>query len=366
MNKVLLQAQKEWMEFRRDKFALALAFLLPIFSLLLFGFGIRFEPKNIPLVINDLDASSLSREYSSRVLSTNIFTPVAWSGAPSEALDRGLAKVAVIIPANFKKQLLAGQAASVQVHLDGTDLSEAQIVYNSLKIADNFFLKAISSTPVKLPVVPELRIFFNPGKKEFLFIVPGVFGVVLWMYPSLLAAVAGSREREQGTMVRLFSTQLSAAELLAGKALTYLGIGLCISVLVFSLGLLSFGLTPVGDITPLLVATPIYVLSAVMFGLFIGTYANSQTVAVQAASTGGFFPSLLLSGFVYPIANIPFPLSLISMAVPARYYIEVTRDVFERGGGWPAVWTAPLILSLFVALFFVISWLRLRPMQLRD
>src|SRR5262249_47306098 len=136
--------------------------------------------------------------------------------------------------------------------------------------------------------------------------------------------------------------------------------------LVITFGAIVFGVHPQGDPTPLLVATPLYVLTSVLFGLMLGTYASSQTVAVQATSSMGFFSWFLLSWFVFPISNIPFPLSLFSFLVPARYYVELSRDVFVRGTGWLAVWYVPIVLIAFCAGQLFLSWLAMRRMQLKD
>lgn len=133
-----------------------------------------------------------------------------------------------------------------------------------------------------------------------------------------------------------------------------------------TVGAIIFNVWPVGDPTPLLVSTPLYVMVSVLFGLMLGTYASNQTTAVQATSSIGFFPCLLLSGFVYPISNIPFPLSLFSIIVPARYFIELTRDSFVRGTGWSAVWYVPLVLLGFCVVLLGLSWLALRRMQVKD
>jgi len=369
MKRVLVQANKEWVEFRRDRLSLALAFLLPLFSLLLFGYGIRLESKNIPMAAQDLDATAASREYVQRLYATTILVPSSWSGAgsPGDAIDDGLAKVAVIIPQGFSRHIFAGETSPLQVLIDGTDISNSQIILNTVKAANAQFVRMLRPIHHNIrAVIPHLRVWFNPGSEESLFIVPGVFGVILWMYPSLLAAVAASREKEQGTIIHVYSSRIGALELLLGKALIYCLVGVCLAVFVMTFGWLLFGVSPIGDPTPLLLAVPIYVMTSVLFGLFLGTYANSQTVAVQATSTAGFFPCLLLSGFVYPISNIPFPLSLFSLAVPARYFIELTRDAYVRGAGWPAVWHDPLVLLLFVFLLLAGSWLGLRRMQLKD
>ena len=372
MNTILVQATKEWQEFQRDRLSLALACLLPLLSLLLFGYGIRLESKDIPIVMKDLDNTSISREFVQRLYATNIFTPASTTGtlSPTDAIDRGRAKAALVIPKEFAAQIYRGKSSPVQVMIDGTDIPNTQIIYNTIQAANLYFLgmlkKSTSPDATLQMVVPHLRLWFNPGREETLFIVPGAFGVILWMFPALLAAVAVSREKEQQTIIRVYAANPNAFSFLLGKTLVYFAVAICMAIIVMVAGALLFGLRLAGDPTPLLVATPLYALASVMFGVFLGTYASSQTVAVQATSTIGFFPCLLLSGFVYPISNIPFPLSLVSLLVPARYFVELTRDTFVRGTGWPAVWAVPLILLGFCCLLLAGSWLGTRRMQVKD
>jgi ABC-2 type transport system permease protein len=368
----MVQANKEWCELRRDLFSLALAFLLPLFSLFLFGFGIRLESKNIPIVIRDMSNTIISREYVDRLYATNIFkeSRAAADQSPANAIKSGEAKVAMIIPKDFTRQIYRGNSAAPRVMIDGTDIANTQVIFNSIKAANLYYLAMLKEE--RMPdaavqwVKPHLRLLFNPGREETLFIVPGAFGVILWMFPALLSAVAASREKEQETIIRVYSANPHPLQFILGKAFVYWSVSLIMALLIMFTGFILFGIRPQGDPTPLLIATPIYVLVSVTFGLMLGTWANSQTTAVQATSTLGFFPCLLLSGFVYPISNIPFPLSLFSLIVPARYYIELTRDAFVRGCGWPAVWSVPLALGVFVVVFIALTWLGLHRMQLRD
>ena len=372
MSKVLVQANKEWCELRRDRFSLALAFLLPLFSLLLFGYGIRLESKNIPIVIRDLNNTSITREYVDRLYATNIFKPSTAdrSESPTDAIKSGEAKVAMVIPENFTRDIYRGNSATPHVMIDGTDIANTQVIFNSIKAANLYYLAMLKEERLPDAVVqwvePHVRLLFNPGRKETLFIVPGAFGVVLWMFPALLGAVAASCEKEQETIIRVYSANPHPLQFLLGKAFVYFSVCMVMAALVMTAGFILFGIRPEGDPTPLLVSTPIYIFVSVAFGLMLGTWANSQTTAVQATSTLGFFPCLLLSGFVYPISNIPFPLSLFSLIVPARYYIELTRDAFVRGCGWPAVWYVPLVLLVFAVVLFAISWLGLNRMQVKD
>jgi ABC-2 type transport system permease protein len=372
MNTFLVQLIKEMQEFRRDRLSVALAFLLPLFSLLLFGFGIRLESKSIPIVVKDMDNTAVTREYIARLYATNMFVPakVKDSKSLTDPIDRGDAKVAFEIPKGFTANIYSAHVAPFKVYLDGTDISNVQVLSNSIEAANLYFqamLKQKRSPNASMaPVMPEARLWFNPGRLESLFIVPGAFGVVLWMYPALLTAVAASREKEQETIIRVFASNPNPLAYLLGKAAPYFLISMCMTVLVMTVGAIIFNVWPVGDPTPLLVSTPLYVLVSVLFGLCLGTYASSQTTAVQATSSMGFFPCLLLSGFVYPISNIPFPLSLFSVIVPARYFIELTRDAFVRGTGWSAVWHVPLVLLGFCCVLLALSWFEVRRMQVKD
>jgi ABC-2 type transport system permease protein len=367
-----VQAIKEWQEFQRDRFSLALAFLLPLLSLLLFGYGIRLESKNIPIVVKDHDNTSISREFVERLYATNMFVPAPANEAmaPADAIDRGMAKAALVIPKNFAAQIYRGKTSPVQVMIDGTDIANTQVVYNTIEAANLYFLamlkKSAKPRATLQMVSPHLRLWFNPGRRETLFIVPGALGVILWMFPALLTAVAASREKEEETIVRVYAANPNPLSFLLGKATVYFLAAVCMAILVIVASAWLFDIGPVGDPSPLLVATPLYVLTSVLFGLCLGTHSSSQTVAVQATSTLGFFPCLLLSGFVYPVSNIPFPLSLFSVIVPASYFIELTRDAFVRGTGWPAVWAVPLILLGFSCILLAGSWLGVRRMQVKD
>ena len=368
MKRILAQCTKELAQFRRDRLTVALAFLLPIATLLLFSFGTRLESKNIPLVVQDFDQTPLSRAYSERFFATTQFDTILWGGTDParDAIDRGIAKAAVVIPPDFSRRIKAENTSTIQVLVDGTDVNNARVMSSSIRSTTNFFLTSeglVSGTP---KVVANVRLWFNPGRKESLYVVPGVYAVILWIYPSLLAAIAMVREKEQGTIIQVYSSSMSATELILGKALAYLLIGLLEAVAIISLGSLLFGLSFAGDPTPLLIGTPMFIISSVLFGLVFGCVANDQSTAVQVVTTVGFLTTLLLSGFLYPLSNIPFPLSLITYIIPARYFIELSRDAFVLGTGWPGVWLAPLVLGLLSMLLFRSARKTLSRMQLPE
>jgi ABC-2 type transport system permease protein len=240
------------------------------------------------------------------------------------------------------------------------------VIKNSIQATTNFFLRQEGLRPETNAITARVRIWFNPGRQESLYIVPGVFALAFWVFPSLLAAIAMVREKEKGTILQVYASSLSAAELLLGKALAYLAVGLGEALFILILGCLIFRLQFVGDPTPFILGTPLFLLTSVLFGLQIGVRTSNQNSAVQVVALVGFLSALLLSGFIYPLSNIPFPLSLLSHIVPARYYIEIGRDAFVRGTGWSGVWFAELALVLLACLLFNAARVGLKRMQLPD
>jgi ABC-2 type transport system permease protein len=337
-------------------------------TLFIYGFAVRLETKNIPIVIQDFDMSPLSRTYIEQLFATNQFQPTPWSGNDSvrDALDQGIAKAAVIIPPDFNRQIKSDKPTTVQVLVDGTDTNNALLTQNTIKATTNAFLQ-IAGLQTGFPkVVAQTRLWFNPGRKESLYIVPGTYGLILWIFPSLLAAIAMVREKERGTILQIYASSLSAAELLLGKGLAYFLVGIGQAFVIISLGSFLFGLGFTGDPTPFLLGTLLFLITSIMFGLLVGAQASNQNTAVQGVTMVGFLSALLLSGFIYPLSNIPFPLSLISNVVPNRYYIELSRDAFVRGTGWAGVWLIPIFLALMCVFFFNSARKALSRMQLSD
>ncbi|BAU05757.1 ABC transporter permease [Fischerella sp. NIES-3754] len=381
MRRVWNQCVKELVQFRRDRLTVALAFFLPLITLLIYGFAIRLEIKNIPLTVRDLDNTPQSRSYIERIFATNQFVAVPWatveplcapflrdSGHPNrlDPVDRGSARAAVIIPPGFANDVKAGRTGQLQVIIDGTDVANARVIKNSLLATNRFFLETQGLLPQQTGIVPHTRLWFNPGRRESLYIVPGAFAIVLAIYPPLLAAIAMSREQEQGNILQVYASSLTATELLLGKSLAYLLVGIAEAVFIMTIGAIIWGLRFAGDPTPLLVGTPIFIFSSIQLGILIGTRTQTQSAAVQGVATVKFMTALLLSGFIFPLSNIPFPLSLISYVVPARYYLELVRDGFVRGTGWAGIWFVPVVLLLLAGVEFAITWWGIRQMQLSD
>jgi ABC-2 type transport system permease protein len=368
MKRIISQCVKELAQFRRDRLTVALAFILPLATLLIFGYAIRLESKNIPIIVQDFDNTPLSRSYVERFFATNQFHAANWqeNETVQHVIDRGAAKAAIIIPPDFSGKIKAGQPSIVQVQVDGTDVNNARIIKASIQATTRFFLRTSGLQPDPNLITIRSRIWFNPGRKETLYIVPGTCAVVLWIYPSLLAAIAMARDKEKGTIIQLYASTLSATELILGKGIAYLIVGLGEAVFILSLSAILFGIRLAGDPTPLIIGIPLFITSSVLFGILLGTRTGNQNAAVQAVATAGFLTALLLSGFIYPLSNIPFPLSLVSNIIPTRYFIVIIRDAFVRGSGWAGVWFPMFMLVVLSLLLFNAARRNLSQMQLPD
>jgi ABC-2 type transport system permease protein len=291
MKRVFSQCVKELSQFWRDRITVALAFILPLAVLLIYGYAIRLEAKNIPISIQDFDNSLLSRTYVEQIFATNQFVPTPLlNGNPTLAIDRGVAKAAIIIPPEFSRSIHQQKSVLVQVLVDGTDVNNARVIQNSIRATTQFFLSSNQLIPnqPQAQVVTNIRLWFNPGREEALYIVPGIFGVILWVFPSMLAAIALVREKEQGTIVQIYASDLSATEWLLGKELAYFIVGVGEAVLTLTVAAVLFGIRVQGDPSPLIVGTTVFLAAAVAFGLFVGTRASNQTGAVQGTAIVGF------------------------------------------------------------------------------
>lgn len=368
MKKLISQCKKELRQFVRDKLTVALAFVLPLLSLMLFGYGVRLEIKNISLVVQNFDHGMLSRDLIDRIYNNSQFDAHAWQGDHplEDAMDQGYAKAAVIIPPDFSRTLTSGRQAHFQVLVDATDVNNARVIKNGILATTNRFMTDNKLVDDSNPVFDsDIRLWFNPGRKESLYVVPGALAVCLWIYPSLLAALAMVREKESGTILQVYASSITAIEFIGGKVLAYMIVGILEAVFLITISMLCFDIRFVGDPTPYILGALLFILSSVAFGTMIGTRTNSQSAAVQAVATGGFTTALLLSGYLYPVRNIIYPLSYVTVFVPARWFVQLSRDAFVRGGGWVYDWYLPLFLAVGALFFFNIARKNLSKMQLK-
>jgi ABC-2 type transport system permease protein len=366
MKRLLAMAGKEWKQFRRDRLTLALAVALPVVLMTLYGTALTTNVRNLRLAIQDLDHTPLSRRYVEAYAATNKFVLVEWpEGKPlARLLEDGTARAVLRIGPGFERDYWRGTAPEVQLVVDGTDTNSAVVLRNiGAAVSRTFRAGPVPASDPEPPVLLQTRFWYNPGLSDAKYFGSGALAMVLVLFPALLGAIAVSREVELGTVAQAYASTLSAPEWVIGKALPYWLVGAAQLVLLFLYGVVLFGYRLPSQVGPLLAASGAYLAAAVLFGMMLGNLTGSQAAAIQATQLGAFLLSLLLSGFLVPVSNIPVELRWISMLIPARHYVEVVRDAMLRDGGWVSSARQLACLGGLALLFFAVNVRRMRRMQ---
>ena len=366
--RLLAVIRKEVTQIRRDPWSLGMAFAIPMLLLVLFGAVLTLDVDNLETVIYDQDMSRRSRELVARFEGSRYFhlRPPAEGWADIErALDSGAAQVAVVIPRNFARDLERGLRVPVQAAVDGSDSNTATIALAyvetiAAKYSDQVAVEIAGGARRAPSVEGRLRVWYNPDLESKNFIVPGLIAVIMTVIGGLLSSLAVAREWERGTMEQLIATPIRVPELVFGKLLPYMGIGLLDILLAVAAATLVFGVPLRGSFWLLLVFSLLFLTGAVGLGLLISVRSRSQLMASQAAMVVTLLPSFILSGFASPIENMPQALQILSYAVPARYLVTALKGIFLKGVGLSMLWQEALFLAAFAAIVILLTLRALR------
>jgi len=368
MSRILALAEKELLQIRRDHVLPRLIVLLPSLMLLLFGYAINFTLKNIPVAVLDAAQDRISETLLRELTKEGTFRLALRAQGREEvvaALDRGEARVGLVIPSGALEKVRWGESVRLEIYVDGTDPNFAFQAQAALRKAIQevnariLVGRALAGERVLPPLSPELHTLYNPENKTAWFMIPGIIGLVLTMFTVLLTALAIVREAESRMMESLLASPLRPHEVVLGKVLPYLLIAFGVALLVLALGHLVFGVPVRGSLFLLLLAMFLFVLGSLAAGVLISTVARTQVQAVFGTYAYAF-PTIFLSGFVFPIEGIPPFSQALSYLVPARYLIEVLRGVMLKGVGLEVVWPHLLALALFSALVLFLASARFR------
>lgn len=367
MRRVLAQARKELTQILRDRLALALALVLPCILLFLLGSSIALKVAGMAITVQDLDASSASRDLVDAFRGSLSFHVVSWppDRQPEEAFRKNVARAVLIIPEHFGRDLARGFSTPVQMLIDASDSNTANLISGDAGQIVRAYNANHSGALRAQPVEAQIRLWYNPGLSSRKYSGPGVFVLAISMFPPLLASLAMAKEGENKTILQVYVSSITAHEFLLGKILAFMAVGLCECVpLVFML-FTYFGLHFAGDPTPFLVATVLYTFCVSAFGIMVGAAIPSQAAAMQAVAMGGFLLVFLLSGLIFPVQNIPAGIRWISQFIWGTYYIYIVRDALLQGGGWAATWSKVLVIALIGFIFYGIAWRNMRRMQVK-
>ncbi len=347
---------KELLQVKRDKKMLVIIFMAPILQLIFLGYAANMDVDIVHTTIYDQDKTETSRNFIERLVETGYFKIDYNTNSYeeiTELLEDGKTLVAIVIPKEFEKKINRRETTQLQALFEGSDASKASIALGYIQgVSTEFSQNLIMETKDKLgmkillsgSLTPEVRVWYNPEMKSRIFMVPGILGLVLMISTISLMSMAIVREREIGTMEQLIVTPIKKYQLLLGKLIPFTMIGFVILLIVMIIMVLWFGIPVRGNIFYLLFAALLFILSNLGIGLFISTVSKTQQQAMMASVFALMMPMIYLSGFAFPIENMPKFFQYITYAIPLRYFITIIRGVVLKGIGLSSLWLETLIL----------------------
>ncbi len=361
---------KELHHITRDARSLALALAMPVMMLLLYGYALSLDVDHIQTMIYDQDGTEASRDLMRKFQGSRYFDVVGFTDnydAIQRGIDRNQILVGVVIPPDFSRDLRSGRGANVQIIIDGSDSNTAAI---AMGYAENVVRNYSSAAGVDIqnrrgrhtppPIDPRLRVWYNSSLESKNYVVPGLIAVILMIIAGQLTSLTVAREWEMGTMEQILSTPLRPAEMVMGKMLAYFVVGLTDSAIGLIVGVAIFDVPFRGSILVLAISTCVFLCGALFWGIFLSAGCRTQVAAYQLGLLSSFLPGFLLSGFVFAIDTMPKAIQVISVIVPARYFVTILKAVFLKGVGLGLLWNQLAYLLVFASIVF---WLSVRKMN---
>jgi ABC-2 type transport system permease protein len=358
--------RKEFRQIRRDTRSLIFMIFLPAFLLIMFGFALNFDVKHVPLAIVDQDGSRASRELVTKFRTTEYFDVKAVlerTGDLDGLMARERIRAALVVPESFAEDLLAGRSPSVQFLLDGANaMSGSTAAGYAAAILQSYSQRITLAAMARhgfggmvLPLETEVRVWYNPELRSARFLVPGLMAFILMVVLTTSTAFSIVREKERGTMEQISVSPLRPAALIVGKLIPYVLISLVSAHLVLGLGWVLFGVAVKGSYFLLLLSMVLFLVCGLGQGLLISAITRTQQVAFLLSIILTILPTFILSGFVFPIRNMPAVIQPITFIIPARYFLVALRAIILKGAGFPAFWDQILALAVFGVLSLVLS-----------
>lgn len=370
MKSIIHFVKKEFLQFKRDPKMFGIILVAPVFQLIFLGYAANLDIDKIRLVVFDQDRSSTSRELINSITSSGYFKLVGYSTdykKVTEMLDYGKCIVALVIPNDFEKNIFKKNPAKLQAILDVSDGNTASIAagylqQNVLQFAQSISFEMFQKSGKKITpvgtILPEIRIWYNPTLKTRNYMVPGIVGLLLSIITLLLTSLAIVKEKEIGTMEQLIVTPLKPYQIIIGKLIPFIVLGFIAVIIVLTAMRLIFDIPVKGNLYFLFLSSFFYILSTLGLGLFVSTISKTQQQAMMISVFLVMMPLVYLSGFAFPIENMPKVLQYISYIIPLRYFINIIRGVISKGLGFSELWLNSLILLVMGIFILVLSALR--------
>jgi ABC-2 type transport system permease protein len=366
--KAFAVALKEFRQIARDRRTLTILLFVPAFFLLLYGYALNFDIRNIPLAVQDNDRSSASREVISAFVNSGYFQLIGDLPRHADidaALDRGDARAVLVIPAGFGRDAAVGRPTAVQALISGDNANTATTVMAYAvaligALSARYEVQARVGSPQGPLLSAETRVWYNPELRSTLFLVPGLIAYIAMITAVVSTALSIVKEKEVGTMEQVRMSPVGPLAYVVGKTLPYFVVSLASAIGIVALSMLLFDLPMRGSWVMLLLAISVFLVGALAFGVLLSTLAETQQVAFQLALLTSYLPTLMLSGFIFPIASMPEVLQAITYAVPARYFLIALRAIVLKGVGLAVFWQELAALVIFAGIVLSLASLRLK------
>ncbi|MGQ9644051.1 MAG: ABC transporter permease [Ignavibacterium sp.] len=354
---IIAVSKKEVRQLKRDYRLLFVIFFFPVFLLVIFGYAINFDVKHIKLAVYDKEKSELSRVLINSLQNSKYFDIVSYLSYINEAdnlLDKKSAQCVLVIPEDFSRKIFSRQNVTVQYLIDGVDGNTASIIKNYVSMA-TFDLSAKISQEVYSrlgvksyqPIDVEPIFWYNPSLQTTTFLVPGLISMILLITSVISISLTLVREKERGTQEQLNVSQLNSFELLIGKILPYLSIALVNATFILIASYFLFGVEVKGSFTELILSTLLFLFASTSLGIFISVVSDSQQIAFTLGTFISLLPSVILSGFIFPIDNMPLLVQIITNITPAKFFIVILRNIMLKGVGYETYFMQLIYLMIF-------------------
>ena len=363
MKKAAAVARKEFRQIARDKRTLMILLFVPVFFLLLYGYALNWDIRHVRLAVEDRDHTPESRSIISAFVNSGYFDLVASVDAAhiTPLMDSNEVRVVIVIPPDLGRSLQTGKRVAVQVLVNGDNANTATTAMAyAVTILQSESMKYQPAVPATPLVAVEPRVWYNPELRSTLFLVPGLIAYIAMITAVVSTALSIVKEKERGTMEQVRMAPLNASAFVVGKTVPYFLISLASAFGIILAAMALFGLPMRGSWPLLLVALSLFLVGALGLGLLISSAADNQQVAFQLAMLASFLPTLMLSGFIFPISSMPVFLRAITYGVPARYFLIALRGIVLKGTGVDAFWIDLVALAIFDVLVLTLASVRLR------
>jgi len=355
--------RKEFRHIVRDPRSLMIVILMPILMIFIYGHAIKFDIKNITLGINDQNKTSASRELIEKFERSGYFIISAHpknSDEVEQLFQKRKIKAAITIPYDFSETIKNEFRSKVQVLIDGSDSNTATVIMNYISIIMAHLSEEINYQFIRSPISVEPRVWYNPDLESVNFIIPGLVAIILMMICALMTSITIAREKETGTLEQILVSPIRSFEIIFGKVLPYVLIAFIDGALIVLAAKILFGIPIAGSLIQLTILSIIYLYASLSIGVFISTRVKTQQVAMMGALLATILPSLILSGFIFPIRSMPLLLRIISNIVPAKYYLDIIRGIILKGIGFTYLWHNTLFLFILGTILLLISVARFK------